>query len=84
MDPPSTQGMGDYFQSAADIWVFVAHGVFSIPAIAFGVWLAVLWRPNSKTFPQKSRRAAQLTTVFWVLSYAVGILDYAVIRAMLG
>lgn len=84
MDPPSTSGMGDYFKSAADVWVFVAHGVFSIPAIAFGVWLVALWRPNSKTFPTKSRRAAQLTTVFWVLSYAVGILDYAVIRAMLG
>ncbi len=84
MDPPSTSGMGDYFKSAADVWVFVAHGVFSIPAIAFGVWLVALWRPNSKTFPQKSRRAAQLTTLFWVLSYAVGILDYAVIRAMLG
>ncbi len=83
MDPPSASGMGAYFKSAGDVWVFVAHGVFSIPAIAFGVWLVALWRPNSQMFPQKSRSAAQLVTVFWVLSYVVGILDYTVMRAML-
>ncbi len=83
MSPPNTEGMGEYFASPADLAVFLAHGVFSIPAIAFGVWLVALWRPNSPTFPEKSNRAAQLTTIFWALSYVVGILDYLFIRTML-
>jgi len=85
MTPPNSDSMGDYFGSAADIVVFLAHGIFSVPAIAFGVWLVVQWRPSSASFRAKSRRAAQLTTVFWVASYIVGILDYLLIRnALLG
>ncbi|MFC1486848.1 hypothetical protein ACFLRN_04075 [Thermoproteota archaeon] len=53
----------------------VLHAVFSIPALVFGTWLVTLWRPGSTSFATKSRRIAQLTTIFWVLSYLVGVLD---------
>jgi len=56
------------------------HAIFSIPALVFGVWLVVLWRPGSTSFAAKSRRIAQLTTVFWVPSYVVGVLDFIVLH----
>jgi uncharacterized membrane protein YozB (DUF420 family) len=56
------------------------HGIFSIPALIFGTWLVALWRPNSTSFPSKSRRIAQLTIVFWVPSYVVGVLDFMVLH----
>jgi len=52
------------------------HAIFSIPALVFGVWLVALWRPGSISFAAKSKRIAQLTTVFWVPSYVVGVLDF--------
>ena len=57
-------------------WVMnILHAVFSIPALVFGTWLVALWRPGSTSFATKSRRIAQLTTIFWILSYVVGVLD---------
>lgn len=56
------------------------HCIFSIPALVFGLWLVVLWRPGSTSFAAKSRRIAQLTTVFWVPSYVVGVLDFLVLH----
>jgi uncharacterized membrane protein YozB (DUF420 family) len=56
------------------------HAIFSIPALVFGVWLVTLWRPGSLTFAAKSKRIAQLTTVFWVPSYVVGVLDFVVLH----
>ena len=56
------------------------HGIFSIPALVFGTWLVALWRPESTSFAAKSRRIAQLTTIFWVPSYVVGILDFMVLH----
>jgi hypothetical protein len=56
------------------------HGIFSIPALVFGVWLVLLWRPGSTSFAAKSRRIALLTTVFWVPSYVVGVLDFMVLH----
>jgi len=56
------------------------HAIFSIPALIFGTWLVALWRPQSTTFPAKSKRIAQLTTIFWIPSYVVGILDFMVLH----
>ena len=56
------------------------HAIFSIPALIFGTWLVALWRPESTSFAAKSRRIAQLTTVFWVPSYVVGVLDFMVLN----
>jgi hypothetical protein len=80
MSPMDNSSMDEYFGSPLDLAVFLGHAVFSFPALAFGVWLILLWRPNSATFPAKSLRIAWLLTVFWVLSYIVGILDYLIIR----
>jgi len=56
------------------------HAIFSIPALIFGTWLVALWRPGSTSFAAKSRKIAQLTTVFWVPSYVVGVLDFMVLH----
>jgi uncharacterized membrane protein YozB (DUF420 family) len=80
MSPMDNNSMNEYFGSPVDVAVFFAHAVFSFPALVLGVWLIALWRPFSASFPAKSKRVAWLLTVFWVLSYVVGILDYLVIR----
>ncbi|HSV50177.1 MAG TPA: hypothetical protein VLH35_07650 [Candidatus Acidoferrales bacterium] len=80
MSPMGDSSMDEYFDSPVDIAVFFAHAVFSFPALIFGVWLIALWRPSSASFPAKSKKIAWLLTVFWVLSYIVGILDYLIIR----
>jgi uncharacterized membrane protein YozB (DUF420 family) len=76
MSPPSSGSMDAYFTSPLKVAEVVAHSVLSVPAIAFGVWLVALWRPNSTTFPAKSRRIAKWTVILWVLSYVAGVLGY--------
>jgi uncharacterized membrane protein YozB (DUF420 family) len=78
MSPPSGGSMDVYFSSPLKLVEFVSHAFLSIPAIILGVWLAVLWRPNSTEFPAKSRKIAQLTAALWVLSYVAGVLGYVV------
>jgi hypothetical protein len=56
------------------------HGVFSVPALFFGLWLVLLWRPASTTFAAKSKKIAQLTALFWVPSYVVGVLDFLLLH----
>ena len=56
------------------------HGIFSVPALVFGVWLVLLWRPGSTVFAAKSRRLAQLIPVFWIVSYVVGVLDFVLLH----
>ncbi len=79
MDPFSTST--EVFVSTPMRWVMNAlHGIFSVPALVFGAWLVVLWRPNSTAFPAKSRKLAKLLPLFWVASYAVGVLDFIVLH----
>jgi len=62
-------------------WIMnILHAVFSIPALVFGIWLVALWRPGSTAFPTKSRKMAQLTLVFWIPSYIVGVFDFLVLH----
>ncbi len=56
------------------------HGIFSVPALVFGVWLVLLWRPGSTSFAAKSRRIAQVIPFFWIVSYLVGVLDFMVLH----
>lgn len=56
------------------------HAIFSIPALVFGTWLVALWRPASASFPAKSNRIAQLTTIFWIPSYIVGVIDFLLLH----
>jgi hypothetical protein len=67
-----------YFSSLFKIAEFVAHGIFSIPAITFGVGFIALWRPNSTTFPDRSKRIVKLLVIMWVLSYLAGVIGYLV------
>jgi len=67
-----------YFSSPIKIAEFVAHGIFSIPALVFGGWFIALWRPNSTTFPARSKRIVKLLVIMWVLSYLVGVVGYLV------
>jgi hypothetical protein len=56
------------------------HGIFSIPALVFGVWLVSLWRPGLASFAAKSKRIAQLTIIFWIPSYVVGVFDFMMLH----
>jgi uncharacterized membrane protein YozB (DUF420 family) len=76
MTPPSSGSMQVYFSSPLKMAEFVSHAILSIPAIFFGVWFVALWRPNSTTFPAKSKRIAQITAILWVLSYVAGVLGF--------
>ena len=76
MTPPSSSSMEIYFISPLKMAEFISHAVLSIPAIFFGVWFVALWRPNSTSFPAKSRKIAQITAILWVLSYVAGVLGF--------
>jgi len=73
---PSDSSLDVYFSSPLKIAELVAHSVLSIPAIAFGVWFIALWRPNSATFSDRSKRIVKLMVILWVLSYIAGVLGY--------
>lgn len=79
MDPFSTS-MEIFTNSSLRLVMNGLHGIFSIPALIFGVWLIMLWRPGSESFPAKSKRITQLVTVFWIPSYVVGILDFMILH----
>ncbi len=53
MSPMNNTSMTEYFGSPLDLAVFFGHAVFSFPALVFGVWLILLWRPSSATYPCK-------------------------------
>jgi uncharacterized membrane protein YozB (DUF420 family) len=80
MDPLSSSSLQIFSSSPLRLVMNCLHAVFSIPALVFGVWLVALWRPESTSFAAKSKRIAQLTTVFWGLSYVVGVLDFVVLH----
>ena len=80
MDPFSLLSLEVFSNTLLRLIMNILHGVFSIPALVFGIWLVALWRPESKNFPRKTKRLAQLTTIFWILSYIVGVLDFMVLH----
>jgi hypothetical protein len=67
-----------YFNSPFKIAEFVAHGIFSIPALVLGVWFIALWRPNSTTFSVRNTQIGKLMVIMWALSYLVGVVGYLV------
>jgi uncharacterized membrane protein YozB (DUF420 family) len=77
MSPPTGGSMQGYFTSPINIAQFVSHAILSIPAIACGTWLVLLWRPHSATFPAKTEKLAKAAAILWVLSYVAGALGYA-------
>jgi hypothetical protein len=69
-----------FFSSPSRLVMNSLHGIFSIPALVFGVWLVVHWHPGSASFAAKSKRIAQLTIIFWIPSYVVGVLDFMMLH----
>jgi hypothetical protein len=80
MDPFSGGASPALSSSPSRLIMNGLHAIFSIPALVFGVWLVALWRPESTSFPAKSKRIAQLTAFFWVPSYVVGVLDFMLLH----
>ncbi len=78
MTPPGSKSIDVYFNSPLNLAAFLAHAIFSIPALFFGTWLIALWRPGSESFADKSRKIAKLTTVSWILSYLAGVFSFLV------
>ena len=78
MDPLSSSP--SFSSSPSRLVMNSLHAIFSIPALVFGTWLAALWRPGATSFAAKSKRIAQLTVIFWVPSYVVGVLDFLVLH----
>jgi uncharacterized membrane protein YozB (DUF420 family) len=80
MNPLSGSSSQTFSSSPLRLVMNSLHAIFSIPALVFGVWLVALWRPESTSFAAKSKRIAQLTIVFWVPSFVVGVLDFVVLH----
>ena len=80
LDPMTATSMVTLSSTSTRLIMNILHAIFSIPALFFGAWLVAVWRPTSTTYVTKSRRKAQLTTVFWLLSYAVGVLDFLLLH----
>ena len=80
MSPLNSGSLQVYSSSPLRLIAVVAHAIFSISALIFGVWFVALWRPGSISIAAKSKRIAQITTVPWVLSYVAGVLSYAVLH----
>lgn len=76
MSPPTGGSMQIYFSSTINIAQFISHAILSIPAIILGVWLVILWRPHSTTFPAKTDKIAKATAILWFLSYIAGSLGF--------
>jgi hypothetical protein len=80
MGPLTSSSLETFSSSPTRVLMNSLHAIFSIPALVFAGWLVALWRPGSTSFAAKSKRIAQLTTIFWVPSYVVGVLDFMVLH----
>ncbi len=83
MDPLSSSSSEILANTPLRLIMNSLHAVFSIPALIFGLWLVVLWRPESSSFAARSKRIARLTILFWAPSYVVGVLDFLVLHTTL-
>jgi hypothetical protein len=80
MDPLSGGSLQVFSIPAPRLVMNSLHAIFSIPALVFAGWLVALWRPGSTLFAAKSRKIAQLVTVFWVPAYVVGVVDFMLLH----
>ena len=68
--------MQPYMSPASTFVTFSLHTFLGVTSLISGVWLVALWRPRSTEFAAKSQRIWQLTVIFWVSAYVVGVLLY--------
>jgi len=75
--------MQPYMNPSSTLVAFVLHTFFGVAQLIFGTWLVALWRPRSTDFAAKTKRIWQLTVIFWVLAYVVGLWLYVELRPTL-
>lgn len=80
MSPLSNSSLQIYSTSTLRLLTTLVHSLVSFPALIGGLWLVALWRPESTTFADKSKRIAQITAVSWILSYIVGVLSFVALH----
>ena len=68
--------MQPYMSPASTFVAFSLHTFLGVASLIFGAWLVALWRPRLTEFAAKSKRIWQLTVIFWVSAYVVGVLLY--------
>ena len=71
------------FSPSLNLSVFAIHAFLGVSTLISGIWLIALWRPRSTEFAAKSKRMAQVTTVLWVSSFAVGVVLFGVLNTAL-
>ena len=59
---------------------WLSHEFLGISTLVLGVWVVSLWRLGSIEFEVKSNRLWRLTTIFWVLTYVVGLLLFVTLN----
>ena len=75
--------MQPYMSPSSTLAAFVLHTIFGVAPLIFGTWLVALWRPRSTDFVAKSKRIWQLTVIFWILAYVIGLWLYVEVRPTL-
>jgi len=72
--------MQTYMNPSSTLVAFILHTVLGVAPLIFGTWLVALWRPRSTEFAAKSKKIWQLTVIFWVSAYVVGVLLFVALR----
>jgi len=63
-----------------NLFNWLAHEFLGISTLVLGVWVVSLWRLGSIEFEVKSKKIWRLTTILWVLAYAVGLLLFVMLN----
>jgi uncharacterized membrane protein YozB (DUF420 family) len=53
---------------------WLAHEFLGVSTLIFGIWTVNFWRLGSSEFKVRSNKTWRLTTIFWVVTYLVGLL----------
>jgi hypothetical protein len=72
--------METYMSPSSTLVAFSLHSIVGVAPLIFGTWLVALWRPRSTDFAARSKRIWQLTVIFWVLAYVIGVLLFVALR----
>jgi uncharacterized membrane protein YozB (DUF420 family) len=59
---------------------WLAHEFLGISTLVLGIWIVGLWRLGSTEFEVRSKRIWRLTTILWILAYAVGLLLFVTLN----
>ena len=59
---------------------WLAHEFLGISTLVLGIWTVSFWRLGSTQFEVKSKRIWRLTTILWILAYAVGLLLFVTLN----